>query len=52
MVDDPPGSKLQRFVARDNTIYSDDWDCFLFIKAPPEWDGTEHTIQPFQPYNP
>lgn len=50
VVDDPPGSKLERFVASDNTIYSDDWSCFLCVEAPAGWDVPEHTIRRYQPY--
>jgi uncharacterized protein YegP (UPF0339 family) len=50
VVDDPPGSQLRRFVASDNTVYSDDWDCFLCVEAPAGWDVVEHTIRPYQPY--
>lgn len=50
VVDDPPGSKLQRFVAGGNTIYSDDWDCFLCVEAPAGWDVDGQTILPYQPH--
>jgi hypothetical protein len=51
-VDEPPGTKLRRFVATDNTVYSDRHRCFLCINAPAGWDVPEHTIQPYQPYQP
>ena len=52
VVDDPPGSRLRRFVVDDNTVYSDDWDCFVCVEAPAEWEVGENAIQPFRPYEP
>jgi uncharacterized protein YegP (UPF0339 family) len=51
-VDEPPGSKLRRFVASGNTIYSDRHSCFLCIEAPAGWDVSEQRIQSYQPYQP
>jgi hypothetical protein len=49
VVDRPLGSRLARFVATGNSIFSDVWDCFLCDDPPNGWTVRNNRMQPYRP---